>query len=242
MSVEVKIQITIDSATPAVQRKLAAIAPHALATKIAPPLARYWRDHLAQLPKNKHGYPSTGFWEDAARRVVGIATDNGALLSCDKLGLRQRLYGGPISAVHGKNLSIPICAEAYGTTPKDWGDTLTLVILGDGRKFLALWLGSDEAQASLKAAGIGKKSKRSSVTTRRAQKYSSSTHERPKVIVFKPGSGTSSSTTARAEKHLNLKFLFKLQPSIEAQEPNPNVIPSDLVDVARMEVIKAVSE
>jgi hypothetical protein len=242
MSVEVKINITLDSATPALQAKMAALKPHTLATKIAPPLAQHWRDHLAALPRNKHGYPSTGFWEDAARRVQGIATDDGAILSCDKLGIRQRLYGGPISAVHGKNVSIPLCEEAYGTSPKDWGDTLTLVILGDGRKFLALWLGSEEARASLKAAGVGKRAKRSDVVSRRAHQFSSSTHERPKIIVFKPGSGGSSNTIARTERHMDLKFLFKLQPTTADQEPNPNVIPPDLADVARMEVLKAVSE
>ena len=241
MSVEVKINITLDSATPALQRKLAAVQPHAIATRIAPPLAAHWRNHLAGLPRNKKGYPSTGFWEEAARSVTGIALDDGALLSCSKLGVRQRLHGGTISAVHGNNLTIPICAEAYGTTVADWGqDNLTLVILADGRKFLALWLGSSEAESAYKSSGVGKKAKRAEVSSRRAQKFGAATksQEKPKVIVFR-GSGGGSTDISRASKHLNLKFLFALKPSVE-QEGDPNVIPPDIADVARMEVMKAI--
>lgn len=242
MSVEIRVEVTRDTASPALQRKLAAMAPHHLATKIAPPLARHWRDHLASLPKNKHGYPSTGFWEEAARSAVGIGTDVGALLSCPKLGVRQRLHGGRIEASRGENLTIPICAEAYGTTVADWGrDNLTLVILADGRKFLALWLGSEESQRVYHEAGLGKVAKRSEVTTRRAQRYGemSRTQEKPKVIILRQSNG--GADVARDEKHLNLKFLFRLKHDVD-QEPNPDVIPSDLGDRAREEILKALSE
>lgn len=251
MSLEIRIDVTLDTVTPALKAKGAAIRPHAIATRIAPPLAQHWRDHLASLPKNKKGYPSTGFWEDAARKVVGVALDDACLLSCDKLGIRQRYRGGPITAIKGQYLTIPICAEAYGTTVADWGrDSLTLVILSDGRKFLALWLGSEEAKSAYKSAGVGKRANKAAASARAAQRIRYDTLQkmisrggdsRPKVIVFRPKSGKSpASEASRTEKHLNLKFLFKLQHSVE-QEGNPNVIPPDMPVMARQEVLKAIT-
>lgn len=242
MSVEISIKVIKDTATPALRRLAKQLDPHYLGTRIAPPLARHWRNHLAGLPKNKQGYPSTGFWEDAARRVQGIATREGALLSCDKLGVRQRYYGGSIEAINHNNLTIPICAEAYGTTVADWGfENLTLVVFDDGRKFLALWLGTDEVVRSYREAGFGKAARRAEVTTRRAQKLNASlsSQEKPKVMFFKSGG---SGSISRTERHVNLKFLFKLQPSTAPQLPNPNVIPPDLMDKAKEEILKVVSQ
>ncbi len=239
MSVAIEIQVT-DSATPAIQEQIRKCDPHVVATRVAVPLSQYWRDHLKMLPRNKHGYPSTGFWEQAARSVIGLAVGGSVLLSCDKLGVRQRYYGGPIAAVHHANLTIPITAEAYGTTVADWGrDNLVLVILGDGRKFLALWLGTEGATAVYKHIGVGKKARSSEATTRRAQRFGEAVagQKKPKVIVFRKGS--SAATGARAEKHLNLKFLFKLQESVD-QAANPDVVP-DFAPLALAAVKEAVS-
>jgi hypothetical protein len=238
----INLRIPVDTATPLLKKQLAALDPHKVASRIAPPLAQYWRDHLASLPKNKNGYPSTGFWEDAARRIVGIAMEFGAVLSCNKLGIRQRLYGGTIHAVKNKFLSIPICSEAYGTTPKDWGKSLVPVRLSDGRWFLALWLGSEITKSSYKAAKIGQKAKRAEVSTRRVQQFAASKiGEKPSVIIFKQKSGSNAAADyQRTEKHLNLKFLFRLKSEVH-QDPNPNVLPPDLRERALEEVRKAVT-
>lgn len=224
-----------DLASPALQAKLAKCDPHRIATRVAVRAATHWRNHLAAMPKNRNGYPSTGFWEDAARRVVGIADGDTARISSDKLGLRQRYYGGTITAKNAANLTIPICAEAYGTTVNDWGfDNLVLVILADGRKFLALWLGSENAQASYRK-NFSRLTSRAAGTTQRAGKlkpaltYDRMTKTKPKVIVFKGKGGAHSG--ARAEREMNLKFLFVLKKSVE-QAGNSNVIPSDMGEVA----------
>ncbi|MDE2096188.1 MAG: hypothetical protein KGL39_03010 [Patescibacteria group bacterium] len=187
----------LDEATPAIRAKLAQCDPHRVAIRVAVPLARHWRNHLASLPKNKHGWPSTGFWEDAARRVKGVALSNAVELSSDKLGLRQRLYGGIIEARNAANLSIPITAEAYGKLPGEFDD-LVIVVIADGRKFLAKWQGD------------GKK---------------------PNVIILRGKGAGKSSATARAAKHLNLKFMYVLKPSVY-QAANPNVVPPDMEQVA----------
>jgi hypothetical protein len=253
MSVAVQINILLDGATPAIKARLAAADPHNVATRIVPSLTSHWRDHLSGLGQNKRGYPSTGFWEDAARRTRGVAMGPTAVLSCDKLGVRQRLYGGPIKAINVQNLTIPIAPESYGTRAADWGDQLTLVILADGRKFLALWLGDEQSKEHYEktlakyhaefsvAKKAGKiKARAAEASTQRVQQLSErlAGRGRPKVIMFKQsGAGTQ----ARAEKHADLKFLFRLMPETAPQAPNPDVIPSDLSALAKQKVLEVLS-
>lgn len=240
-----------DTATPELAKLIRNADPHRLATKTAPGLARHWRDSLKMLPRNKHGYPSAGFWEDAARRVVAIADGPMVRLSCDKLGVRKRLYGGPVKAVNHENVTVPICAEAYGTTLADWGvDNLTLVILADGRKFFALWLGNEENQALYESTvgtasrGFQKRKAAGKIQAHAAErknlavrKYGSQAGSHPKVIIFKQASGH---TINRAERHANLKFLFRLMPETGDQAPMPEVIPADMQAVIKREVMDAV--
>jgi hypothetical protein len=128
----------LDNASEAIRVKVAQCQPTRIARAIAEPLAEHWRMHLGQLPRNQHGYPSTGFWRAAEKATRGRAVGDGVLLTCDKLGVRQRLYGGTING--NKYLTIPLCAEAYGHLAGEF-DNLVLVVIADGRKFLAQWLG-----------------------------------------------------------------------------------------------------
>lgn len=253
--INANIQVAFDAATPAIKAKLANCDPHLVATRVAVPLARHWRDHLKSLPRNKNGWPSSNFWEDAARKVTGIADGPDILLYSDKLGLRKRYYGGPVKAVNVKNLTIPIAIEAAGTKAADWGDQLTLVILGDGRKFLALWTGSEERQKAFhetigkairnfnkrKAAGKIQIAAHETLSRRvnlLREKLAQSDSYRPKVIVFKQSSGAQGS--ANAAKNGNLKFLFRLIPMTKSQTPMPWVIPPDLGKKAYDETLKAI--
>lgn len=252
MSIALDIEVKRDDLTPALAEQMRKLDPHVIATRIAPRIAQYWHDHLKGLPRNKNGYPSTGFWEEAARGVTGVAVGPYAKVTTDKLGLRQRYYGGTISAHNVQNLTIPICQEAYGTTVNDWGfENLVLVILADGRKFLALWLGWDVAQKAYNK-NLSKLTKHAETTAKRVNKlraqlaeYSSALEEtaptqpkKPNVIMFKTP-GSSARQISRAERHANLKFLFVLKPSVE-QAGNPNVLPPDLAEFAKQCVREAV--
>jgi hypothetical protein len=256
-----------------------------VATIAAVPLARHWRDSLAKLPQNKRGYPSTGFWQQAAQSVksVTLAESQGGyiLLTADKLGLKKRLYGGSTKAVHHANVTIPICAEANGTTAADWGyENLVLVILGDGRKFLALWLGSPTVQKMFRSVNGKLESKRfskwkkrkaaaeesqlagegpkrfgvfgSEQFTREARTIRGFTDKegnvhaglndiskKPKVIVFK-NAGSASKDASHAQRHMNIKFLFRLMPETGEAAPMPQVIPADMADVANKAVREAI--
>ena len=139
MSVNISFNV-MENATEAIRVKVAQCQPARVARALAEPLAEHWRMHLGQLPRNQHGYPSTGFWRAAEKATRGRAVGSAVVLECNKLGVRQRLYGGIIQ-MGDKMLTIPICAGAYGKLASEFGDTLVLVIIADGRKFLAQWLG-----------------------------------------------------------------------------------------------------
>jgi hypothetical protein len=246
--VSVTISVLQDLATPALRKQLAAADPHRVATRCAPPLAEHWRSHLAGLGQNKRGYPSTGFYEDAARRVVGLAVGGSVVLSCDKLGLRQRLHGGAIKAVHKRFLTIPVCAEAYGTTAADWGDTLVGVTLADGRSFLAAWLGDGDSRDSYHRtvertqADYGRRKARGDIQARAAERATRSVlrfseaasgQSHPRWIRLK------ASTGAKPGSRLEVKFLFRLVEETAPQAPNPDVVPDDLGELARATALEA---
>ena len=265
MNIPVTIQIN-DEASQAIRIKIAKADPKRLAQFASKPLAWHWKESLAKLPQNKRGYPSTGFWQQAADSVIGNAVGGDVILKANKLGLKQRLYGGSVKAVNHKNVTVPICAEAYGTKAADWGlDNLVLVILGDGRKFLALWLGSTAVQKMYKAGESKKLTKwkkrkaayeetqlagtapgrfgahGSEQFTREAHdvRGSNDISKKQKVIVFK-NPGTGAKDMAHASRHANLKFLFRLMPETGEAAPMPQVIPADMADVATKAVREAI--
>lgn len=109
-----------DNATPSVEAALRDLSPRSVAERISEPLRIFWRDRLKSLGKNKRGWPSTGFWEDAARKTTSFVQDNGLLLVCDKLGVRQRWKGGPIKPDKAGALAIPISPVSYGHRPSEF--------------------------------------------------------------------------------------------------------------------------
>lgn len=109
-----------DRATPDLAAKVAALQPEKLARVVGPKLRERVRDHIKRLPKNKKGWPSTGFWEDAARGTTWEIIPGGVVVKVNKIGFRQRFHGGIIRAVAKKFLTIPISSQAYGKTVADF--------------------------------------------------------------------------------------------------------------------------
>ena len=130
MSVGVQVVILRDDVTPALQAKLAQLQPRALAAEVGEALTITTQNHLRANGTNKRGWRSTGFWASAAKSTSWAATDDGVVISINKQGVRQRVFGGRISAP-GKTanatgaqwLTIPITPEAYGKTSKDFAPT-----------------------------------------------------------------------------------------------------------------------
>lgn len=96
------------------------MSPQQCAKITGPRLRQTTRDHIKRLPKNKKGWPSTGFWEDAARGTTWEALPDGVRILVNKLGFRQRFHGGVIRAVARDFLTLPIAAQAYGKTVADF--------------------------------------------------------------------------------------------------------------------------
>lgn len=121
MSVALSMKV-LDTASPALRAKLAAVRPEVLAMKSAEPMRRAWRDALAALPSNRNGFPSQGFWEQASRSVQEPEVNGGTVtLTANKQGLQQRWLGGTIKPVKGRFLAFGVTAESYGKTPTMMG-------------------------------------------------------------------------------------------------------------------------
>lgn len=125
-----------DQATPMLLALQYGVSEAQLKPKIGAAVKLLVQKNFLKLPENKMGFPSTGFWADAARSTNYQAVAEGALVSVNKQGVRQRLLGGEITPVKGKYLTIPAIAEAYG---KRAGEFSNLRIqFGRGRQPVAL--------------------------------------------------------------------------------------------------------
>lgn len=113
MSLALQVQLR-GNVTAAIEQRMEKLQPDHLNQVLSEPLRVFWRNRLRGLGKNKRGWPSTGFWESAARSVRAVTVPGGLLLSANKLGLRQRAYGGPIKPQRARALTIPISPVSYG--------------------------------------------------------------------------------------------------------------------------------
>lgn len=104
-----------DYATPAIEKKLKSVQPSRLLPRILEACKVFWRNQLKSQGKNKRGWPSTGFWERAARSVTSrMVGDSAGELLADHIGLQQRWKGGFIGPVRAKAITIPISPVSYG--------------------------------------------------------------------------------------------------------------------------------
>jgi len=126
-----------DSATTAMAALLEKCSPRRLAAALAPKLAQTWRDHLRGLPPNRYSWPSTDFWLDASFNVSATPLEDDVALQNNKLGLRQRYYGGPIVPSKKDALTIPISPVSYGKRASDFPDLFLLRTKKDA--YLVQW-------------------------------------------------------------------------------------------------------
>ena len=124
MSVTMSMKVS-DHATPAILAKMDKCAPSRLRAIVAPALVRHVQSHLVKNGTNKRGWPSTHFWADAARGTSWSPVDSGGknvsiAININKIGVRQRFYGGTIEPVKAKALAIPISPVSYGHVPADF--------------------------------------------------------------------------------------------------------------------------
>ncbi len=126
------------------------LQPSVLHGHIARAEERLFKDHIGKLPPNKLG-KSTGFWADSVRSTVATATDNGCVISINKLGFRQRYYGGEIKPVNGKYLAIPARSEFYGARPREFTN-LRFLLFKSGTAALVINEGGAEKITGLNSS------------------------------------------------------------------------------------------
>lgn len=97
-----------------------AMTPIALSKNIGEAEVKLFQNHFIHAPTNKYGYPTTGFWQRAARATNYTASAAGPVINVNQVGVRQRLSGGDIFPVNKQFLAIPARAEAYGKAPSEF--------------------------------------------------------------------------------------------------------------------------
>ena len=104
-----------DQASAALAALRAGVSPGAMNPAIGAGVVKLFQVWFRNNGTNKQGWPSTGFWADAARNTSWQLVPDGVLISAEKIGVRQRYQGGDIEPGPGKSfLTIPARAEAYG--------------------------------------------------------------------------------------------------------------------------------
>ena len=139
--ITIDISKTLDTASPAIQALLARMTPRKIAERLAAPMVLLVKSNFESLPENKHGFPTSGFWKDCSRATGSRIDADGLVVYCNKIGVRQRYFGGTIKAGSEissftgqptKYLVIPANGEAYHHSPARF-DRLKFVQFGRGQ-------------------------------------------------------------------------------------------------------------
>lgn len=150
MAVTISIKVTENTARPALVALQGVMTVKQLSKNVGEAEVILFQSHFRNAPANKMGFPTTGFWKQAVRATNYQATDAGAVISVNQVGVRQRLLGGEIHPVNGKYLAIPARAEAYGKSPKEFDN---LIVAFKGRQPYAL------VEAAATKVKLGRKSR-----------------------------------------------------------------------------------
>jgi hypothetical protein len=167
------VTVTRDEATAAILRLKAAITLPKLQDAVGTRLKRLTQDHLRSLPNNAQGWPSSGFWEGAARGTGWEPASEGIIVTVDNRehpgAMRFRFNGGVDGDItinmKDKLLTIPARAEFYGFRATGFTN-LKFVMFKSGAKALVIGTGgagkvnfetgneSDVKGAGARSAGV----------------------------------------------------------------------------------------
>jgi len=138
MSLSLKLEIPVDTASPALARLETALSDGSIARVAGRSLRNTVRSHLFQkntTSGNRLGGTRTNFYTKAARSVqVSFqgyrGRGNTATVSINQVGIRQRYYGGRIDAKPGKLLTIPADASAHGRRAREFSNLHAIYFRG----------------------------------------------------------------------------------------------------------------
>ena len=124
-----------DAATPALHDLAARLNPRDMGQVAGRAVQNRVREHLYERNRthaNQLGGKRTNFAAAAARSTTMRVVEDGAVVSINHVGFRQRLEGGTILPKTKRYLAIPVRAEAYGTAPRERSDLQFEIIPGLG--------------------------------------------------------------------------------------------------------------
>jgi len=132
MSLKIDVSLS-DSATPELRRIIGQIQPGGgLGQVLGRALANTLKAHFRERNRtpNRLGGKRTNFWSRVGQGVQNpVVGTREVTVTVSHPAIRQKLYGGKITAKPGKSLAIPVHPAAYGNSPRVFSD-LTLMILG----------------------------------------------------------------------------------------------------------------
>lgn len=140
VSLALRVERTAGDAD-AAARLARALRPERLNPVVGRSGVNLFREHFFRLNAerpNKLGGKRTNFYGDAARGTSSTVLPDGALVSVNQVGIRQRWLGGTIRAKPGKWLTIPARAEAHGKRAREFDDLRFVLLTGDERGGAAL--------------------------------------------------------------------------------------------------------
>lgn len=144
-----------DQATAALRALPAGMAPAHMNQAIGAAEVGLFQKWLLGMPANAMGWPSTGFYQDAARSTHFDAGLESVMVSISKQGMRQRYEGGEIhQKPGGPMLTIPARPEAYGHRAGDIGRPLRFAVI-DGHPAL-VGMGAVASLLGTRASGKNK--------------------------------------------------------------------------------------
>lgn len=102
-----------DEATPLLKR-VTGVLRREVAPAIGAAVVLLFQTHFAARPHNANNWPTTNFWQRAAKSCNYDIMAADVVINVNQQGVRQRLEGGVINAKSGGWLTIPARAEVYG--------------------------------------------------------------------------------------------------------------------------------
>ena len=129
------IKIEIEDNVSAAQRNLTSVgARRRVTARGAGAVSSQIQRHLiAKGPNKQFPGSSTGFYAAAARAVTVESDERGATISIQKLGISQRYHGGTIRHVNVENLTLPVVAQAYGKSAREFSGLTVMIRRVDGQ-------------------------------------------------------------------------------------------------------------
>ena len=145
---DIQITVTKDTATAAVADLALLLASRMLRDETGKKTTEMTQRHLRQLPPNKMGWPSLGFYKDAANGTDYVTTDDGFVISVDNEnapGAMKHQYnlgqeGRTTINMKDKLLTIPARQEFYGKSAGQFAN-LRFGMFANGTKFLYIGQG-----------------------------------------------------------------------------------------------------